>query len=98
MTSTHEPDWRAGLEIETTAKLIDSAGLGTCVAELSSDQQADFLAGLTEGLSAFEGPLDRDMQCHYIADQFKDSPGVGLGVCDLLRALADSIEHAVAAR
>lgn len=94
MTTT-EPDWTAGLSIETTTTLVDAEGLGICVSELASEQQAKFLLGLAEGFSRFDTELDQAMQCAYIADQFGVIPGAARGVAGLLRNLAEHIEGVI---
>jgi hypothetical protein len=92
-----QPDWTAGLAIDTTVTLADSEGLGSCVAELNSSEQAAFLIGLTEAFAAFPPSVGRPghMQCAYIADQFKGSPGVAAGVLELLDTLASHIREVI---
>lgn len=85
------PDLTAAFKIETTLALVDHEGLGIIVSELKSDQQADFLAGLAEGFSRFDGPARRGLQLSWIAREFMDSPGVARGVWTLLHDLAEHL-------
>ncbi|CAI9417206.1 hypothetical protein [Nocardioides sp. T2.26MG-1] len=97
MTSTlPKPDLMAALKVETTVELVDYEGLGTVVSELTSDQQANFLAGLVEGFSRFDDGTARGKQIAYVSDEFKATPGLGRAVIELLREFADHIEEVTA--
>lgn len=89
------PDWNAGLQIDTTITLVDPEGLGACVAELASPQQAAFLIGLTEAFAQFPPPGHRELQCAYIADEFRNHPGVAASVAALLDILAVHIRAVI---
>lgn len=94
-------DWAAGLTVETQVTAVDPAGLGICITEMNSVDQAKFLVGLVAGFSRWDTEfartqgltLTRDMQLAYIGQAFDEDRTVGKPVAELLRRLADFIDE-----
>ena len=62
-----------GITVATTVVVSDPSALGRTVALLSSQEQAEFLAGLAAGFESF-GPIGAAQQAQYIADALAQHP------------------------